>query len=77
MYTIIGIENTQFKDRETGVTYQGVRLHCTYEKENMDGFAVESIYCNSRVDLEGITVGDVCEIYYNKFGKVSHVRKVA
>lgn len=76
MYYIVGIEMTSFKDRETNRTYEGVRLHTTYEKEGVDGFCVESFYCNSRVDLDGIDIGDTVEVLYNRYGKVASVRKV-
>lgn len=76
LYQIIGIEKTSFRPRDSDREFAGVRLHCTYEKEKVDGMAVESVYCNSSVDVSGLSVGDLCEIFYNKFGKVSEVRKV-
>lgn len=76
MYQIIGIESTYFKDKETHQEFHGTRLHCTYEKENVDGLCVESFYCNSRVDVDGLKLGDHCEIFYNKYGKVSHIKVV-
>lgn len=74
MYQIIGIENVNFK--RDGNEYRGTRLHTTYEKDNCVGLCVESIYCNSSVDVEGLSLGDLCEIYYNKYGKVSQIKKV-
>lgn len=76
MYQIIGIEKTSFKPRDSEREITGVRLHCTYDKPNCDGMAVEAFYCNSSVDTEGLSVGDLCEIFYNRYGKVSQVRKV-
>lgn len=73
MYTIIGIEDVSYVSKKTGQPVTGTRLHLTYEKENVDGYCVEEVFCNSSVDTEGLTVGDIIDIFYNKFGKVTGI----
>lgn len=73
MYTIVGIENVSYKSKKTGEQVKGTRLHLSYEHEDVEGCGVETVFCNSSIDLEGLEVGDQVVVFYNKFGRVTGI----
>lgn len=75
MFTIIGIEFVSFKDEENN-DVNFTRFYLSYEKESVQGLAIEIIRVGSRVNIDGLSVGDQIDIFYNKYGKVSKIEKI-
>ena len=78
---ILGVEKTSFKAKDSGDTVSGMNLHLGSEiqPDKGSGLRVERVFLSDRVlkslgfvPVEGMTV----EVLYNKWGKVSSVRKV-
>lgn len=66
MLNVVGIE--KLYDRESR-SFIGVRLHCMGENPDVEGLAVEGIYCrDGYVDYSNVRLGDnIVPVYrYNK-----------
>lgn len=73
MFKVIGIEKVS--GTYEGRSFTGLRYHCTYEKKECDGFAVDAVYVPQRiVDTVSINIGDTVEFFYNKFGKIASIQ---
>lgn len=73
-FTVIGIESVNYTNKQ-GNNISGVRLHLMYSKEKCEGSAVEQIFCSSDLAY-GIGVGDLIEVYYNKYGRVAVIKRL-
>lgn len=73
MYTIIGKEDVSYVSKKTNQPVIGTRLYLTYEHEKIDGYGVESVFCNSLIATDHLSVGDQIDVYYNKFGNVAEI----
>lgn len=71
---LIGLQNVEYE--KDGKRIVGTRLFFTYEDDRVNGIACESVYVSGSVDLPELKIGDVCEILYNKYGRVSGIRIV-
>lgn len=64
-----------------GVHYNGVRLHVTEVRSNVEGFAVDKLNITSTKprfnEICGIPVGSEIIPIYNKYGKVDDVQSVS
>ena len=76
MFTVIGVENVDYTSNKTGRQVQGVKYHCTIEKQSVSGYSVESIYIPLDKAPAGVVLGTSIEPLYNKFGNVSEIRIV-
>lgn len=72
---LIGIQDVEYE--KEGKKIVGTRLFLTYKDERVTGMACESVYVSGAVDLPALNIGDVCEILYNKYGRVSGVRVIS
>lgn len=72
MYKVIGLENVDYKSKKTGKQVTGKRVHLTFTSDKVDGFACLNEFVNAEL-CEGLQVGDVVNIYYNKYGTISHI----
>ena len=75
MYTVIGIEKVDYTNKQ-GKPVLGVKLHCTYEVNKVQGLAVESIYCTSSIDTSDIIIGSIIDVLYNRFGQVARIQLI-
>ena len=75
VYTCIGIRNVDFKGND-GNQVSGMNLWLSYTDPYIDGVGVEKVFIpSSRVSKLSFlpTVGSVCELFYNKYGKVQDI----
>ena len=65
MYTVEGIERVDYTNK-ANKRVRGVKLHCSYVKENVSGICVDSFYLPE--DRYNVTVelGDNVEPLYDK-----------
>lgn len=73
MYKIVGIKRTVLKFKD-GNTCAGAFLHCTEEREDVEGVAVENFFISaSKLGKYSPRLGDEITIYYNRYGKVQTI----
>lgn len=72
---LIGVQDVEYE--KDGKKIVGTRLFLTYEDEKVNGLACESVYVSGVIELPELKIGDICEILYNKYGRVSGVRVVS
>lgn len=75
MFTVVG------KVRKTGefngIAYDNIHLHCTREPQHSGESGTITEVIKVKTDLGSLyDVGDVIEIYYDKFGKVCKIASV-
>lgn len=73
-FNVIGFESVNYTNKQ-GNNVSGVRLHLTYSKDRCEGLAVEQIFCSSEL-ASGICVGDLIEVFYNKYGRVAVIKRL-
>ena len=72
-YNVEGIQKISYKNKNNQQV-EGTKYHCNYEDRNVSGFAVDEIYVsNKRDDIPLIQIGDVIEVYYNKYGGIDKI----
>lgn len=72
MFEIVGVKNTSFVGND-GKNVQGVNLHCINHEYQLDsGCAVERMFvpASRGYTAKDFPVGGMCEVVYNRFGKV-------
>ncbi len=78
IYECIGIRRVNFRGSD-GNQVDGYNLFLTYEDENIEGFGCEKVFvpANRFMQLSYVPkVGSSCELFYNKYGKVSDIGAV-
>lgn len=73
MLTVIGIRRVEYTSRKTGRDVRGTELHCTEERNDVIGQAVEKVFVSERVDVGHVSVNDRINVYYNRFGQVDFI----
>lgn len=68
---VVGIEEVDYISKN-GNPVQGRKIHCTYEKEGVDGICTFSEFVGVGVDVD-VEIGDCVEFLYNKYGKACHI----
>lgn len=78
MFKIIGFQNKNLKFQD-GREVSGITLHLIEQRENVTGYACESMFVsNSKLNGYVPLLDDLIEIRWNRWGKVesiSHVKK--
>ena len=74
-YKVLGIENVDYENK-AGRQVKGLRLHLGYEKDNVDGMCVETVFVSDRIVCNAKVCDDV-RIMYNKFGSVAQIEVLA
>lgn len=79
MYQVIGFQKRHltFKD---GNSVDGYYLYLTQQREGVQGYLTESVFISdAKLSAAGYTPGlsDRINIYYNRYGKVEMISKVA
>lgn len=69
---LVGFQNIDYEKKD-GTRVTGVKLHITYEDENVDGEAADQIYVGSAVKIPVLKIGDEIDIRYNRFGRIDSV----
>lgn len=73
MYEIVGFKKVDYVSKKTGRQVSGFTLFVETERRDVTGLACEEVY----VSVERISavpqLGDLCEVYYNRFGSVESV----
>lgn len=75
VYTCIGMRRVDFRGSDGGQV-DGFSLYLTYEDEKIDGVGCEKVFIPTKrfMELSFIPkVGSCCELFYNKYGKVSDI----
>lgn len=73
MYEVIGIKKVDYVSRKTNRPVNGYSLWLEYERKDVEGVAVDEVYVsNERISVVPL-LGDMCDVYYNKFGSVESV----
>lgn len=78
-YEVIGIEEVKYTSKRTNQEVSGRRLHLVSDfaenNKTAQGNCAEQVFtsCNSVNDVE---VGNIIELYYNKYGSVEDLRIV-
>lgn len=73
MYTVYGIENVDYVNRQNRHV-EGVRLHCTYSSDKINGSGCEAFWCGRNVNLPSdLKLGDDVNILYNRYGGIEAV----
>lgn len=72
MYKIVGIQNIDYVN-PAGKRITGVRLHCLFDSNRVEGSGVNQIYVSSKISTENFNIGDEIEVFYNRFGNVERV----
>lgn len=69
MLEIIGIKHGVYNDKPYG------RIFATYDDDNVDGKAVETLKISAKCIglLDTVSVGDIVDVFYDKFGNVVSV----
>ena len=70
-YIVVGIEKVDYTNKQ-GKQVRGTKLHCTIERKNTEGLAVETVYVSDDV-CPAISLGAVIDVLYNKYGGVKYV----
>ncbi len=60
MFNVVGIQKVDFTDKD-GKPVQGTKFHCMREKDFVEGYAVESVFVRSDVDVSDVALGSTVE----------------
>ena len=59
---------------EDGKVIDGVHLYVTYDEAGVEGVVAEKLFISStKLNVKDVSIGDVLEIYFNRYGKVDKV----
>lgn len=72
-YKVIGVKNVDYVSRRSGRPVKGYSLYLTYERNDVDGLACEDVYVSTERINDVPYVGDLCSVYYNRYGSVESV----
>ena len=78
IYTLVGTRDVSFKGSD-GNQVEGVNLFFTFEDTHIRGVGVEKVFVPSKrfMQLSYVPeIGSTCELFYNKYGKVSDIGRV-
>lgn len=74
MYEVIGIRSVDIPPRDGQPANKGRSIYFKYDDDNVDGMAADRIFLSdSRFSSLYISVGDIIDIRYNRYGKVQSV----
>lgn len=75
-YFVVGKENVNYTSKKTGNPVVGFKLYCTSPIGNNGvGERAEMFYCSPLV-VADVLVGDKVDIFFNRYGNVTEVRKI-
>lgn len=78
IYKCVGMRNVDFKGSD-GNQVSGVNLFLTYEDKNINGVGTDKVFlASSRFSSLSFvpSVGSLCELIYNRYGKVADIEAV-
>lgn len=75
---IVGKQKVDYVSRKTNQPVQGVTLHCTDERQGIEGVSVETIFVSAKSDIYNdvvnIPIGSNISVGYNRWGSVEYVQ---
>lgn len=74
-YKVLGIGVVDYENKE-GRNIRGLKLHLSYEDENIDGQGVFTVFVSERIECNA-QVGDTVRVVYNRFGCVAGIDVLA
>ena len=74
-YEVLGIEVVDYENK-TGRRVKGLKLHLAYEKNEVEGKGVETVFVSERIECNA-EIGDTVRVVYNRFGGVTDVEVLA
>lgn len=74
-YELLGIEEVDYENK-MGRRVKGLKLHLTYQKKDVEGMCVETVFVSERIECNA-QLGDIVRVVYNRFGSVTDVEVVA
>lgn len=73
---VVGKQKLDFTGRD-GNPVKGIKLHCLCTKTNVDGDAVETVFCNERSEMievaREVPINGEIEVTFNRWGKPDSV----
>lgn len=77
MYSLCGFEKVEYTNK-SGRLVRGVRLHCNYSSERINGYGCETFFVPERVVVPSdLTLGDELDVFFSRYGSVASVVKVS
>ena len=73
MYEVTGIKKVDYVSKKTGRPVQGFSLWLSYERKDVEGLACDEVYVSNERISEVPQIGDLVDVYYNRFGSVESV----
>ena len=73
---VLGVQNVNFTNHDTGEVVKGVKLHCTYKDPDVNGDFCEAFFVSDRLGVPGlydIKPGTEIDFERNRRGKVNSV----
>ena len=76
---VLGVQRLDFQT-ETGSAVKGVKLHCMFPDENVEGFAVDSFFVNADSILaksaESLTPNADVDLTFNRRGRLAEIKPI-
>lgn len=72
---VLGIQKVDYLNKNNRQV-TGTSFHICYPKKHVDGEACESVFISEKADISGvgdIKVGDMVNLFYNRYGSVEDV----
>ena len=67
---VIGIQPVNYVNKN-GRQITGTKLHCAYEKTQVQGLCVDSFYIGNNIpNIEKVKLNEVVNLYFDQYGKV-------
>lgn len=73
MYEVTGIKKVDYVSKKTGRPVQGFSLWLSYERKDVEGTACDEVYVSNERISDVPKLGDMVDVYYNRFGSVESV----
>jgi hypothetical protein len=76
MYEVIGIQHRKYTNKQ-GREVEGYNLFLSYVSENVSGRACMREWVSTVImEDSGVSVGDMVDLNYNRFGRICSIKPV-
>lgn len=76
MYEVIGIQHRKYTNKQ-GRVVEGYNLFVTYEETDVSGKACMREWVATEImEDSGISVGDMVDLNYNRYGRICSIKSV-
>ena len=77
MYEVIGIQHRKYVNKQ-GREVEGYNLFVSYDEKGVSGRACMREWVSSDImDDSGISVGDLVDLNYNRYGRICSIKLVS